>query len=74
VLLWIKLWSVDGQGTVRVTECIIFAFIWASNSRFQRHQDRSKNARNVCPTVQKARTISPNVFLMDSVHMRRFAI
>jgi hypothetical protein len=31
VVLWLKLWSVRGGGTVRVTKCVILASIWASN-------------------------------------------
>jgi hypothetical protein len=31
VVLCIKLWSVLGEGTVRVTKCVILASVWASN-------------------------------------------
>jgi hypothetical protein len=31
VVLCLKLWSVRGEGTVRVTKCVILASIWASN-------------------------------------------
>jgi hypothetical protein len=31
VVLCLKLWSVRGGGTVRVTKCVILASIWASN-------------------------------------------
>jgi hypothetical protein len=37
VVLGIKLWSVRGGGTVRVTKCIILTSVWASNYRLQRH-------------------------------------
>jgi hypothetical protein len=37
VVLCIKLWSVRGGGTVRVSKCNISISIWASNSRLQRH-------------------------------------
>jgi hypothetical protein len=49
VLLCNKLWSVRGGGTVRVTKCVIPASVWASNSRFQRHLNGLKKARNVYP-------------------------
>jgi hypothetical protein len=32
VVLCLKLWSVRGEGTVRVTKCVILASVWASNS------------------------------------------
>jgi hypothetical protein len=31
VVLCLKLWSVRGEGTVRVTKCVILASVWASN-------------------------------------------
>jgi hypothetical protein len=31
VVLCPKLWSVHGEGTIRVTKCVILASIWASN-------------------------------------------
>jgi hypothetical protein len=31
VVLCLKLWSVHGEGTVRVTKCVILASVWASN-------------------------------------------
>jgi hypothetical protein len=31
VELCLKLWSVRGEGTVRVTKCVILASVWASN-------------------------------------------
>jgi hypothetical protein len=31
VVLCLKLWSVRGEGTVRVTRCVILASVWASN-------------------------------------------
>jgi hypothetical protein len=31
VVLGLKLWSVRGEGTVRVTKCVILASVWASN-------------------------------------------
>jgi hypothetical protein len=31
VLLCLKLWSVRGEGTVRVTKCVILVSVWASN-------------------------------------------
>jgi hypothetical protein len=53
-----------------VTERIILASFWASNSQFQRHLNGSKKARNVYPTVQKSMKNSLIVFLMDSMHIR----
>jgi hypothetical protein len=47
VLLCIKLWSVCGGGTVRVTKWIVLAFVWARKYRFQRHLNELKKARNV---------------------------
>jgi hypothetical protein len=47
VLLYIKLWSVRGGVTLRVTKCIILAFIWARNFWFQRHLNGPKKAWNV---------------------------
>jgi hypothetical protein len=31
VVLCLKLWSVRGEGTVRVTKCVILASVWASS-------------------------------------------
>jgi hypothetical protein len=31
VVLCLKLWSLRGEGTVRVTKCVILASVWASN-------------------------------------------
>jgi hypothetical protein len=31
VVLCLKLWSVRGEGTIRVTKCVILASVWASN-------------------------------------------
>jgi hypothetical protein len=31
VVLCLKLWSIRGGGTVRVTKCVILASVWASN-------------------------------------------
>jgi hypothetical protein len=69
VLLCIKLWSIRGGGTVRVTKCIIPASVWASNSRFHRHLNRPKKARNVYPEVQKSMKTSPNVLYKESMHI-----
>jgi hypothetical protein len=73
VLLWIKLWSIRGGGTVRVMKCIILASVWESNSRFQRHLNGSKKTRNMYPTVQKSMKTSPNVFYKESMHIRDVA-
>jgi hypothetical protein len=73
VVLGIKLWSVRGEGTVRVMKCIILASVWASNSRLQRHLNGPKNARNVCPTVQESMKTSPHIFYKEFVHIRDVA-
>jgi hypothetical protein len=31
VVLCVKLWSVRGEGTIRVTKCVILASVWGSN-------------------------------------------
>jgi hypothetical protein len=72
-VLCIKLWSVCGGGTFRVTKCIIFSSVWASKSRLQRHLNRPKKARNVYHTVQKLMKTSPNVFYEESAHIRDLA-
>jgi hypothetical protein len=73
VLLCIKLWLVCGGGTVAVTKCIIPASVWASNSRFQRHLNGPKKARNVYPMVEKWLKITPNGSYKESVHIRDVA-
>jgi hypothetical protein len=52
VLLCIKLWSVRGGGTVRVSKCIIMALFWASNSWLQRHMNGQKK-RETCTLLSK---------------------
>jgi hypothetical protein len=52
-----------------VTKRIIPAFVCASNSRFERHLNVLKKARNVHPTVQKSMKTSPNVLYKESVHI-----
>jgi hypothetical protein len=69
VLLCIKLWLVRGGETVRETECIILASVWARNSRFQRHLNGPQKARNVYPTVQKSIKTMSNVILKETVHI-----
>jgi hypothetical protein len=56
-----------------VTKCIILASVWTSNSRFQRHINRPKKARNVYTTIQKSMKITQNVFYKESVHIRDIA-
>jgi hypothetical protein len=73
VLLCVKLWSIRGGGIVRVSEFIIVASVWASNSRWQRHLHGPKKAQNVNPMVKKSMKTSPNVFYKDSVHIRDVA-
>jgi hypothetical protein len=56
-----------------VTKCIISAFLFASNSRFERHINEPKKARNVYPIVQKPMKTLPNVSYKESVHIRDVA-
>jgi hypothetical protein len=53
VLFCIKLWSVHGGGTVRVTKCIILASVWARNSQFKRHLNGPKKATKHVPYSPK---------------------
>jgi hypothetical protein len=45
VVLCIKLWSVHGGGTVRVSKFIIVSSVWSSNYQLQRHLNGLKKAR-----------------------------
>jgi hypothetical protein len=73
MVLCIKLWSVHGGGTVRVSKFIIVYSVWASNYHLQRHLNGPKKALNVNPRVQKSMKTSPNVFYKESVHIRDVA-
>jgi hypothetical protein len=73
MVLCIKLWSVNGAGTVRVSKFIIVSSVWAINYHLQRHLNGPKKALNVNPRVQKSMKTSPNVFYKESVHIRDVA-
>jgi hypothetical protein len=73
MVLCIKLWSVNGAGTVRVSKFIIVSSVWASNYQLQRHLNGPKKALNVNPRVQKSMKTSPNVFYKEYVHIRDVA-
>jgi hypothetical protein len=72
-VLCIKLWSVHGGGTVRVSKFIIVSSVWSSNYQLQRHLNGLKKARNMKSRVQKSMKTSPNVFYMEYVHIRDVA-
>jgi hypothetical protein len=56
-----------------VTKCIILASVGVSNSRFERHLNGPKKARNVYPMVQISMKTSPNILYKESVHIRDVA-
>jgi hypothetical protein len=54
VVLCLKLWSIRGGGTVRVTECVIlFSGMVDSNYRLEKQQNGPQKAWNVYPMAQK---------------------
>jgi hypothetical protein len=73
VELCIKLWSVRGGGTIRVSKFNIVSSVWASNSRLQRHLNVPIMARKVNPRVQTSMNSSLKVFYKESVHIRDVA-
>jgi hypothetical protein len=73
VVLCIKLWSVHGGGTVRVSKFIIVSSVWSSNYQLQRHLNGLKKAINVNPSVQKSMKTSTNVFYKEYVHIQDVA-
>jgi hypothetical protein len=54
VVLCLKLWSVRGIGTIRVTKCVILTSVWASNFLLGKVTKWPVKGWNVDPMVQKS--------------------
>jgi hypothetical protein len=53
VVLYLKLWSVFGGGTVSVTKCVILASVWANNCLLRKAMKRSVKGLEGGPYVPK---------------------